>query len=274
MFFTTNTAQQTAALPEQSITQVTNALEFCGIQFRCLERRQLAADPADICFIVTVNAEYIVKAQRDPVFLAIINSHHASFDGQIPYVFARLLYPQRHIEKISGSDLIYDVCALAQQRQRSLFLLGGHRHANALAVQKIQQGYGIRVAGFAPAYQTYPFSEEHNQAIRAQLQQFRPDYLFVAFGAVKQERWIADNLAFLQTLGVRLVVGCGGTFDFVAGTIKRAPRWVQRSGLEGLWRLIHEPSLFRLRRLLLSLRFFAVFYHHHLATIFRSSQPR
>lgn len=166
------------------------------------------------------------------------------------------------------------MCALAQQRQRRLFLLGGHSHANALAVQKLQQRYGIQVAGFAPAYQAYPFSGEHNQAIRAQLQQFRPDYLFVAFGAVKQERWIADNLAFLQTLGVRLVVGCGGTFDFVAGTVKRAPRWVQRSGLEGLWRLIHEPSLFRLRRLFLSLRFFAVFYHHHIATICGDSRPR
>ncbi|MFN3785816.1 MAG: WecB/TagA/CpsF family glycosyltransferase, partial [Thiothrix sp.] len=154
----------------------------------------------------------------------------------------------------------------------SLFLLGGYNHANALAVQKLQQRYGIRVGGFAPAYQAYPFSEEHNQAIRAQLQQFRPDYLFVAFGAVKQERWIADNLAFLRALGVRLVVGCGGTFDFVAGTIKRAPRWLQRSGLEGLWRLTNEPSLFRLRRLLLSMRFFAVFYRYHIATIVRDSK--
>lgn len=274
MFFNTSTTRPPITVPEQDTAAASVGIDFCGIQFRCLERQQLFLDKPTIRFIVTVNAEFIVKAQRDPTFLAIINRHHASFDGQIPYVFARLLYPQRHIEKMSGSDLIYDVCALAQQRQRSLFLLGGHSHANALAVQKIQRDYGIQVAGYAPAYQAYPFSEAHNQVILAQLQQFCPDYLFVAFGAVKQERWIADNLAFLQTLGVRLVVGCGGTFDFVAGTIKRAPRWVQRSGLEGLWRFGSEPSLMRLRRLFLSLRFFAVFYRYHLATIFRDSRPR
>lgn len=248
------------------------SIHFCGIDFSCLERNQLFSGTDNTQFIVTANAEYIVRAQSDPDFLNIINSSHCTFDGQIPYAFARLLYPNYRIEKISGSDLIYDVCKYAKQHQHSLFLLGGAPEVNPRAVAKIQETYGIRVDGFSPPYQPYPFTPEHNEAILERIKQFRPDYLFVAFGTIKQERWIVDNFAFLQQHGVRMVVGCGGTFDFVSGHIQRAPRWVQHAGLEGIWRLLKEPRWYRLKRLLLSARFFAVFYKHHIASAWQ--RPR
>lgn len=62
-----------------------------------------------------------------------------------------------------------------------------------------------------------------------------------------------------------MCVGCGGTFDFVAGRIQRAPRIIQKVGLEGIWRLVSEPKWFRLKRLLVSLKFFPIFYSYHIA---------
>lgn len=241
------------------------SLDFCGIRFRCLHREELFKEGEDTRFVITVNAEFIVQASRNRAFLNLINNNYATFDGQIPYAFARLVYPQQAIEKISGSDLIYDVCTHAQQHGQSLFLLGGDAEANRLAVANIRERYGIRVAGYAPPHQAYPFPPAHNQSILDHIQAFQPDFLFVAFGSVKQENWINDNLSFLRQQHVRLAVGCGGTFDFVSGRVKRAPRLLQKAGVEGVWRFLTEPRLFRLKRLLLSTHFFAVFYNHHIA---------
>ena len=72
----------------------------------------------------------------------------------------------------------------------------------------------------------------------------------------KQEYWIDDNRKVLEKIGVQLAIGCGGTFDFVAETIKRAPVFIQEIGMEGIWRLIMEPKWFRLKRILLSFKFF------------------
>ncbi len=239
------------------------SINFCGIHFRGLEQGQLFTEDEETRFVVTVNAEFIVKASHNRTFLNIINANYATFDGQIPYLFARLLNMGKHFSKISGSDLIYATCANAQQHSKSLFLLGGNDTANTLAVEKIRKTYGLRVAGYSPPYQHYPFTLAHNQMIIEKIRQFKPDFLFVAFGAIKQEYWIHDNLDFLRQQQVRLVVGCGGTFDFVSGQIKRAPLFVQKTGFEGVWRFLTEPCLFRLKRLLESTRFFSVLYNHH-----------
>jgi len=242
-----------------------DSIHFCGIKFRGLEQAQLFKEDIQTHFVVTVNAEFIVKANRNKPFRDIISANYATFDGQIPYFFARLLNRGKHFSKISGSDLIYDACEHAQQHGKRLFLLGGNAKANALAVQNIHDTYGLDVAGYAPPYAPYPFTADHNEAIKTQISQFKPDFLFVAFGAVKQEYWINDNFDFLQQQQVHLVVGCGGTFDFVSGQVKRAPRLLQRAGLESLWRLVTEPRLFRLKRLMESTLFFSVLYSHHLS---------
>ena len=241
------------------------SINFCGIHFCGLEHSQLFEEDTETRFVVTVNAEFIVKASHNLKFLNIINANYATFDGQIPYLFARMMNLGKHFSKISGSDLIYDASEYAQQHHKSLFLLGGNSTSNALAVQNIRQRYGIQVEGYSPEYENYPFTPEHDQHILELIRQFKPDFLFVGFGAVKQEYWINDHLDFLQQQQVHLVVGCGGTFDFVSGQATRAPRFVQKAGLEGIWRLLTEPRLFRLKRLLESTHFFSVLYNHHLA---------
>ena len=95
-----------------------------------------------------------------------------------------------------------------------------------------------------------------NEIILSKLQAYKPYYLFVGFGAGKQERWISEHQKELESYGVHLAVGSGGTFEMVAGKLKRAPLFIQKIGLEGVYRFVIEPKWFRLKRLLISLKIF------------------
>ena len=118
-----------------------SSINFCGINFDSLSHKQIFSESDDVKFVVTVNSEYIVRANSDREFLDLINSNHATFDGQIPYVFAKLISSVRPFEKISGSDLIYDACDYAKKNHKRVFLLGGDSESNRLSVIKLQEQY-------------------------------------------------------------------------------------------------------------------------------------
>ena len=232
-------------------------IKFAGIEFSLLSREQLFIERGDPLFVVTANAEIIVKANEEKEYRNIINHADCTLDGQIPFVLARMKSGNKKIEKISGSDLIYDVCEKALLKKRKVFLLGGLSESNEMAVTKLKLIYpGLQVAGYSPAFSPYPFKSPVVDEITKKLQDFHPDYLFVGFGAGKQEMWISDNYELLRTLEVKIVVGSGGTFEFVSGKIKRAPKLLQRIGLEGVFRLLVEPKFFRFKRILKSFKIF------------------
>jgi N-acetylglucosaminyldiphosphoundecaprenol N-acetyl-beta-D-mannosaminyltransferase len=227
-------------------------LNFCDLQFKGLSKSILLMSRPGLTFVITVNAALIKLAHQHPKFRTLVNENFSTFDGQIPYFLAKLKYKNACFEKISGSDFAYDLCDYARSEQLSVFLLGGQADSNAGAVAELRCRFGITVDGYSPPHRPYPFDSMHNQAILQRLEAFRPDILMVGFGAPKQEFWIADNHAALEALGIRIAVGCGGSFDFISGKVRRAPLSIQRAGLEGVYRLIQEPKLFRLKRLLIS----------------------
>lgn len=231
-------------------------VNFAGLSFTGLTRQSILAGN-DFRMIVTANAEIIVRANEDKKYGDVVRKGTLTFDGQIPYVLAKLIDRSTSFEKISGSDFIYDVCEFARKQGKSIFLLGGKEDSNALSVKKLEGTYSIRIDGFSPPHSAYPFSDDIEGQIQKKISDFKPDYVFVAFGAIKQEYWIDSHADFLKQLGVKFAVGCGGTFDFVAGKVHRAPALFQKIGLEGLWRLLMEPKLFRLKRLLMSFKIFA-----------------
>ncbi len=231
-------------------------ISFANIKFKGLSRDILLKDDPFLKIVVTMNAELIVRANTDPTLGKIVNFSYATFDGRIPDFLARIKSGKNHFEKISGSDFIFDVCEHAAQRGERVFLLGGLEESNRLAVKKLQDKYGVKIAGHSPEYMEMPFPEDHNQKILETIKKFRPQYLFVGFGALKQEMWIQSNRTFLESLGVKIAVGSGGTFEFVSGMIKRAPRFIQRIGLEGIYRFLQEPKLFRLKRIFYSFKIF------------------
>lgn len=229
---------------------------FANLKFRGLTRSILLKDDPFLKIVVTMNAELIVKAHSNPALNSIVNLNYATFDGRIPELLARFKNPGATFEKISGSDFIYDVAAFCQKKSRKIFLLGGTAESNCGAVEKLKSRFQIEVEGYSPPFAPFPFEHDLAEDIRQRIIAFKPDYIFVGFGAVKQELWIQHNMTFLQQLGVKIAVGSGGTFDFVAGTVKRAPVFIQKMGLEGVYRLIQEPKLFRFKRLLYSLQLF------------------
>lgn len=231
-------------------------IHFMNLVFRGLTKDCLFRESSELKIVVTVNAEFIVLANEDEKFKSIICDNYSTFDGQIPFVLAKLKFPNVEIEKISGSDLIYDICANAKQFNKRVYLLGGYPVSNQGAVSVIRERYGVEIEGYSPEYQPYPFSTSQNLLIKEKLKEFKPHYLLAGFGARKQEFWINEHKEFLEEIGVELAVGVGGTFEFVSGYIKRAPRLLQTIGLEGWYRLFQEPRLFRLKKVLIRFKMF------------------
>jgi N-acetylglucosaminyldiphosphoundecaprenol N-acetyl-beta-D-mannosaminyltransferase len=161
-----------------------------------------------------------------------------------------------NFEKLSGSDIVYDFCDFARENHLRVFFLGGQTESNEDAVEIIRWRYGIEIEGYSPSFEEYPFSDNFNESCLEKIRRFKPKILFVGFGAPKQEYWIDDHKDTLLEIGVRYAISCGGTFDFVSGSIKRAPVFIQKIGLEGLCRFFREPNKTRLKRLIDSFKFF------------------
>jgi N-acetylglucosaminyldiphosphoundecaprenol N-acetyl-beta-D-mannosaminyltransferase len=164
-------------------------------------------------------------------------------------------------EKLAGSDIVYDFCKISAENRYKVFFLGGKEESNRLAVTEIKENYNIEITGYSPDFEEYPFSEQFNNSCLERIIEFKPDILFVGFGAPKQEYWIDDHIAILSEIGVKYAIGCGGTFDFVSHKIKRAPVFIQKIGLEGLYRFFQEPNRMRYKRLVDSFKFFRYIWH-------------
>lgn len=232
-------------------------MQFCNLEFNILCKDDLfTRKPDELKVIVTANAQLIALANANKRYMDFINSHNATFDGEIPLKVAKWKCKRiSHIEKLPGSEIIYDFSQFAKENSMKLFLLGGKAASNEAAVQKIRRKYGISTEGFSPHFEEYPFSKGFTESCLVKIADFQPDILFVGFGAPKQEFFIEDNFSFLKSCGVKYAVGCGGTFEFVSGMIPRAPKSVQKIGLESLFRFFTEISWMRFCRILYSFTF-------------------
>lgn len=231
------------------------SLIFANLKFSGLLKTDVFNFNNDIKIIIPTNAEIIVKANENKILKDIISQFILTFDGEVPLRIARLKN-KVPITKMSGSDLIYDFCNLAKDNKYRTFLLGGDAEANKKSILVLNNMYNIPIKGYSPPFDSYPFKESINDNIRDRIKLFSPDILFVGFGVPKQEYWIYDNLQFLKEIGIKYVIACGGTYEMVAGFRKRAPKLIQRTGLEGFYRLLIEPKKYRLKRLLISFKMF------------------
>jgi N-acetylglucosaminyldiphosphoundecaprenol N-acetyl-beta-D-mannosaminyltransferase len=197
--------------------------------------------------VVTVNPEMLVVAHDDPALRQALNDADLNVaDGAGVMLAARLLGCALR-QRVTGSDGIYRLAAHCAERGYRLYLLGGAPGvAGATAGRLITAYPGLLVAG-TYAGSPLPIDEE---GIVARVREAAPHVLLVAYGVPVEERWIARNR---EQLGVPVMIGVGGTFDFVAGVTRRAPVWMRRVGLEWLHRLWCEP--WRWRRQLALLRF-------------------
>lgn len=192
--------------------------------------------------VVTVNPEFIVAARRDAGFRAVLNAAALSLPDGVGVLWAGRFIGRPFKERVTGVDTVQRVVALAAHKGYRLFFLGAAPGvAERMAAILKERFPGLKVAG-THAGSPRPDCEE---SIVSLVSVTRPDVLFVAYGAPQQDLWIARNL---ERLGVPVVMGVGGAFDFIAGEVRRAPAWIQRLGLEWLHRLWREP--WRWRRML------------------------
>ncbi len=197
--------------------------------------------------MVTVNTEFVVAAQKDAEFKAIINAATLALPDGVGLLWAARFLGRPLKERVTGVDTVQRVAELAACKGYRLFLLGAAKGVADLCAQRLGNQYpNLQIVG---TYSGSPAVEEEDRIV-ALVKQAQPDVLFVAYGAPQQDKWIARNL---ERLGVPLAMGVGGAFDFIAGVAVRAPRWMQQLGLEWLHRLYREP--WRWRRMLALPRF-------------------
>ena len=189
-------------------------------------------------YFITANAHYAMISHDDPSMRSI--NENAAFllaDGA-PLVWASKWRKAPLPERVAGSDLIFDLCEQAASRGHRVFFLGGPPGVAEQAARRLEELYpGLIVAGIScPPFRPLTDLEKAEQV--AEIRDSRADLLFVAFGQPKGERWIQEHL---DTLGVPVCVQVGASLDFVAGRVRRAPRWVQKIGMEWAWRIGTDP---------------------------------
>jgi N-acetylglucosaminyldiphosphoundecaprenol N-acetyl-beta-D-mannosaminyltransferase len=194
-------------------------------------------------YLVTANVDFLVQARRDVELRRILLDAHLVLCDGTPLLWASRLLGHPLPERVAGADLVPLLLPVAARKQYRLFLLGATPESAAQAVARLRAEYPeLVIAGhYSPPFA--PLLEMDHEQIQQRILAAKPDILFVSLGCPKQEKWIAMNY---RTLGVPVAVGVGATIDFLAGQVRRAPRFMQRTGTEWLFRLAQEPRrLFR-----------------------------
>ncbi len=181
-------------------------------------------------YIVTPNPEFIVYAQKDSQFKQILNQADLSICDGIGILLASKFLRTPLKQRITGSDLLKFICALAEKQGIAIFLMGARAGVAQKAAKNLKESYPNLEIGYSADESSMPVID-------------RPTVMFVALGAPKQEKWISRHLPLMPQ--VRLAIGVGGAFDYISGNVKRAPLIVRRAGLEWFWRLMAEPWRFK-----------------------------
>jgi len=189
--------------------------------------------------ICTPNIDHIMQARKDTSFQKIINSSSLCICDSLYVLWASRFLGNNLVEKVAGSDFLPLFAKVAAKKGYKIFLLGANSNvAKKAASNLLLKNSDLKIVGTLSPTSKELENESKNKKMIQLIKKSKPDALFVAFGAPKQEKWLYENLI---ELNVPLCMGVGGTFDFIAGYRKRAPKWIQRIGLEWFYRLVQEP---------------------------------
>lgn len=200
-------------------------------------------------YYVAINAAKLVDLQRDEALRAAVDEAHlVTADGQAVVWAARLL-GWRLPERVAGTDLMEALLAHAAHRGYSIYFLGATPEVVRACIARAQALYpSLRIAGYRDGY----FQPRDQPEVVAAIRAAKPDILFLGFASPAKEYFMHRHY---RTLGVPFVMGVGGAFDVFAGRVARAPRWMQRAGLEWSFRLAQEPRRMWKRYLIGNARF-------------------
>ncbi|MCJ7856761.1 WecB/TagA/CpsF family glycosyltransferase [Lachnospiraceae bacterium NSJ-143] len=189
--------------------------------------------------VCTPNPEIVMEAQKDKVLFGILKAADLVVPDGVGIVWASKFSKNVLKERVSGYDLCLKLFEKMKESNKTVYLFGGAPGVAAEAAKRISLKYkGINVVGYRNGY----FSAKDERKIIADIKDVSPDLLLVGLGSPKQEKWIYDNLRFT---GAKTAIGVGGSFDVMAGNVKRAPAFYRKFGIEWLYRLIKQPSRFK-----------------------------
>ncbi|WP_241740633.1 WecB/TagA/CpsF family glycosyltransferase [Lysinibacillus sphaericus] len=188
-------------------------------------------------FVVTANPEVVMQANENPTVKGYLNqATYICADG-IGVVKAAQILGDSLPERVTGYDTMVKLLEVGQQKRFKVYLLGAQKETIEKTIANIHKNYSnVEVVGYQDG-----FFDWNNNHIADDIAALQPDLVFVALGVPRQEKWITENL---DKFSKGVFIGVGGSFDVIAGTVKRAPVIWQKLNLEWLYRLLRQPSRF------------------------------
>ncbi len=189
-------------------------------------------------YVTITGVHGVMEAQDDPALKTIFNRSFLTTPDGMPMVWMGWCDGRHEMDRVYGPDLMLLLCDEGRERGVRHFFYGGNDGVAETLSERLQARFpGLEVAGcYTPPFRPLDAKEESN--LEALLERTRPDLLWVGLSTPKQERFMAQ---YLERLPVPIMIGVGAAFDFHAGLTRQAPLWMQRSGLEWLYRLFQEP---------------------------------
>ena len=190
-------------------------------------------------YVTVTNVHSVSEAHKDPAYRQIFNCALLSTPDGVPMVWLGRLHGHRGMERVYGPDLLLNLCEHSITPEYTHFLYGGKPGVADDLKRTLENRFpGVRVVGtYCPPFRELDAAERED--LRAMSDELRPDFFWVGLGVPKQEKFLASNLSSLR--GAKVMLGVGAAFDLLTGHVRQAPPWMQRSGLEWLYRLTQEP---------------------------------
>lgn len=186
--------------------------------------------------VVTPNAEMIMMANQDKDFAQIINGADLVVPDGAGVVWAARYNGDVMPERVAGYDLVQHVLVEAASKKYRIYMLGGAPGIVDRAKEAAEKRYpGVNIVGTRHGF----FTKQEEPEIVAAITKSQPDILLVALGVPRQEKWLTE---YMNQIKASVAIGVGGTFDVMAGAVRRAPLWMQNANLEWLYRLLSEPK--------------------------------
>lgn len=227
--------------PKTDAARTYPTVPLYGIPFAKMDMRQTveflvrAVESRRPHRVVTGNPIMVMAGLRDPAFHRVLATADLVVPDGTGIVWAARYAGQPLPERVAGYDLMHELLKEGSARGWKVYLLGAAQDVVEKAAANLARQYpGIHIAGWRNGY----FSDEEDEQVVEEIRGCAPDLLFVARSLPKQEPWLAR---YRDRLGVPVMMGVGGSFDVVAGKLKRAPASFRRLGLEWLYRLLQEP---------------------------------
>ncbi len=189
-------------------------------------------------YVCVAPAHSVMECVNHPELLTYFNSSGLTTPDGMPIVWLLRARGFKHVERVYGPDLMQAICAHGLERGYRHYFYGGAEGIPERLAQRLQERFpGLQVVGtYSPPFRA--LTPEEDEAAVRRIQAARPDVVWVGISSPKQEAWM---YAHVEQLGVPALIGVGAAFDFLSGAKRQAPRWIQRSGFEWLFRLACEP---------------------------------